>query len=284
MADGCSLGFHPTDQFFNSSVRAERIFWANEDLSKEILNYRPDARAKVQILILHDNCLQNYRFTQQEKYYQLAAGVHVPTNVKEDFLPQEAEVFQLYANIDLTDPAAIHQVWRTIASIKYLGKRFHLFVANAFNGLFRVASGTSGSPASPDYCMNAVAANLSLLKFHARAGYCGFLGFGTEIKSDEEGVLRSETMDAIRQHNPQLMLEGTYYTDVLSFSTSCQLCEGLMPFWNINRAEYYVHIAILALVREWQNPYGVAHPKLPKDKNNLKKESPGSVKSGSSAR
>jgi hypothetical protein len=57
-----------------------------------------------------------------------------------------------------------------------------------------------------------------------------------------------------------------------------------MPFWNINRAEYYVHIAILALVREWQSPYGVAHPKLPKDKNNLKKESPGSVKSGSSAR
>jgi hypothetical protein len=284
IADGCAIGFHPTDQFFNASVRAERIFFANEGLSKEIFNYRPDARAKLQVLILHDSCFQSYRFTQQEKYYQLASGVNVPTNVKEDFLPPEVEVFQLYANVDLTDPAAIHQVWRMIESIKYLGKRFHLFVVNSFNGLFSMASGTTGSSTSPDYCMNAIAANMNLLKFHARAGYFAFLGFGIEIEANEEGILRSDTMDAIRQHNPQLMLEGSYYTDVLSYSTSCRQCEGIMPFWYVNRAEYYTHITILALIKEWQNPYGKSHPKLPKDGIAPKKENSGSVKSGSSNR
>jgi hypothetical protein len=249
--DRGAMGYHPQDLFFGASVCCERAFLINDSEVAALSAFRPSNHLS-RLVFIHGHALANYRLTVVERYHTMVTDAPPPTQILEDYFDRNAvEVWQVYAPADLSDMSNVLNLLRVCERLKS-PKKMTIVLSNEFQSSFQTAIG-GRIPA--EALSNIIAHQMQFLRFHLKANAVIFAGYGCEIRNDEEGKLRTEIIDRLRQHNPQWASECGYITDVLSFSSSIGNSESIFADWKRRRVESTLYYLVASLLREFEEPF-----------------------------
>jgi hypothetical protein len=181
---------------------------------------------------------------------------HEAKFVDEEWMDREHFiVYQLFVNYDFAHNTTMARVFKYLDSWVELGKQYCVLFQNSLGELFRLNENIAPEfHTHREYTGNVMGHILMMFRYHLKVPIA-FVGFGCRIDKGAEGVLRTETIDTLRQRNRALMRDKIYATDVLSYSSCLNDKLDVLDSWRHNRVRYTLLNFALAILEEWEEPY-----------------------------
>jgi hypothetical protein len=241
VADMGILGYKTGEKFYCPSVLAERLWLANTDQTKRLSDWKPDvANGKRKIVVVHDECFSNVRFTTEDRYFGDKSKVNI---IREDLFDRAFyEVYQYQSGVDFYNPLDIGKLAKNLAA-QDIGRKFVTFVVNRFHNVMSVNdTQPDGEKLGKDFFINVMGDFLQLLRYHTRNPVV-FLGFGARMGDHAINDGRILALDALRQKNPFLMKDDIYVADITSCSK--EVATGpAWPQWELSRLQLLRNLAM----------------------------------------